>query len=381
MPTTPLTRPPPRPVGDSTASRAQGADRAGCQVQGGGRAAQGEVLPGPALHARGRPDCARHDRLPRRLRQCGAADLHLVRPLLRRQAADTQDQCAGGHERGWQAPLRGEGCAELPAIGAELHKLQVAEWLLQDPSGNYCYIADGANSMQQEILAQILSRRNKETGKLESMAISLDAISDKSSEGQHQKYTAALEAIAEGWEEAAKLGLLDVTVEVETAEPPTAEPTAEPTVEPTAAPANATAFHAQRRAELRAKLRAKIAGLRAAASMNDRAAPARKAARLARGGDGKGGEGDVMDDPTCAHHAVANTGEEGRKAIDKLLKEKMNITEEQSESDSAKVKALRTNVGWFSSPACSLIYQVRAACPRPPPCCMTSSAWSPLASF
>ena len=70
---------------------------------------------------------------------------------------------------------------------------------------------------------------------------------------------------------------------------------------------------------LRAKLRAKIAGLRASSTMNDRAAPARKAARLARGGDGTGGEGDVVDDPTCAHHAVANVGEEGRKAIDLSL--------------------------------------------------------------
>eukprot|EP00966_Prymnesium_polylepis_P174248 4031684-Prymnesium_polylepis.1 len=70
--------------------------------------------------------------------------------------------------------------------------------------------------------------------------------------------------------------------------------------------------------------------------MNDRAANGRKAARRARGGDGKGGEGDVTDDPTCAHHAVANIGEDGRKAIDKRLKAKMNITEEQSESDSAK---------------------------------------------
>ena len=51
-------------------------------------------------------------------------------------------------------------------------------------------------------------------------------------------------------------------------------------------------------------------------------------------------------------------GEDGRKAIDKVLKGKMNITDEQAESDAAKVKALRTSVGWFSSPACSLIYQV-----------------------
>lgn len=35
----------------------------------------------------------------------------------------------------------------------------------------------------------------------------------------------------------------------------------------------------------------------------------------------------------------------------------MNISDEQAESDAAKVKALRTSVGWFSSPACSLIYQ------------------------
>ena len=41
----------------------------------------------------------------------------------------------------------------------------------------------------------------------------------------------------------------------------------------------------------------------------------------------------MADDPTCAHHAVANVGEEGRKAIDAVLKAKMNITDEQAESD------------------------------------------------
>lgn len=68
---------------------------------------------------------------------------------------------------------------ELPAIGGELHKMQVAEWLLDDPEANYCYVADGANSQQKEILAQLLYRRNKETGKLESMAMSIDEIPDK----------------------------------------------------------------------------------------------------------------------------------------------------------------------------------------------------------
>ena len=78
------------------------------------------------------------------------------------------------------------------------------------------------------------------------------------------------------------------------------------------------------------------------------------------GGNGSGGEGDVDDGATCAHHAIANIGEEGRKAIDRGLKAKMNITDEQAETDAAKMKCLRTSVGWFSSPVCSLIYQVCA---------------------
>ena len=78
-------------------------------------------------------------------------------------------------------------CKELPALGGELHKLQLAEWLLEDPDGNYCYIADGANSQQKEILGSLLSRRSTETGKLEMMAIDIQEISDKTSEGQAKK--------------------------------------------------------------------------------------------------------------------------------------------------------------------------------------------------
>lgn len=272
---------------------------------------------------------------------------------------------------------------ELPAIGGELHKIQVGSWLLQDADAHYCYIADGANSQQREIFAQILSRRNKQTGRLESMALSIDELNDKSAEGEHSKFKAALASIAEAWEEADALGLLGTTEQdlpdgppATAAEPTTGGPTAadsstdgpaadqQPaTDEP---PADAAAFFALRRHILRARLHATIRDLKAAATMNDRASTARKAARRARGGDGSSGGGDVADDPTCAHHAVANIGEEGRKAIDKLLKAKMNITEEQSEADSAKVKALRTNVGWFSSPACSLIYQVAALPPASP---------------
>lgn len=248
---------------------------------------------------------------------------------------------------------------ELPAIGGELHKIQAGEWLLEDEDASYCYVADAANSQQKEILAQLLFRRNKESGKLESRALGIDEISDKTSAGQQQKFKAVLASIAEAWEEADALGLLrDVHEEAAAAGGEPANGAAADGEVAEGEAADAAAFHAQRRKALRAKLRANIAGLRASSTMNDRAAPARKAARLARGGDGTGGEGDVVDDPTCAHHAVANVGEDGRKAIDKVLKAKMNITEEQSEADGAKVKALRTNVGWFSSPACSLIYQV-----------------------
>jgi hypothetical protein len=47
----------------------------------------------------------------------------------------------------------------------------------------------------------------------------------------------------------------------------------------------------------------------------------------------------------------------------------MEITDAQAEGDAAKVKAMRTCVGWFSSPACALIYQVTqlAAAQRLPP--------------
>ena len=96
-------------------------------------------------------------------------------------------------------------------------------------------------------------------------------------------------------------------------------------------------------------------------SMNDRASPARAAARRVLGLP----DGD--NDPTCAEHALVNILEEGRKAIDKVLREMMNITDEQAGTDEKKIKAMRTCVGWFSSPACALIYQVRAlASPAPP---------------
>ena len=93
-------------------------------------------------------------------------------------------------------------------------------------------------------------------------------------------------------------------------------------------------------------------------SMNDRASTARAAARKVLGLP----DGD--DDPTCAEHGLVNILEEGRKAMDKVLREMMAITDAQAEGDAAKIKAMRTCVGWFSSPACALIYQVGTAAPR-----------------
>ena len=216
---------------------------------------------------------------------------------------------------------------ELPAIGNELHAMQVGQWLLEDPEASYCYVADAANSQQREILAQLLFRRNKQTGKLESMAMSIDEISDKTSVGQQKKFKSALASIAEAWGEAAELGALDDGW----------QPLSEAEEAAAEEPSTAADFFEQQRTGWRVGQKRKIAELTPASATNDRAAPARKAARLSRGGDGSGGSSDVQDDPTCAHHAVANVGEEGRKAIDKILKAKMAITEEQVRSWAPRV--------------------------------------------
>eukprot|EP00965_Chrysotila_dentata_P083994 2772507-Pleurochrysis_carterae.AAC.1 len=71
--------------------------------------------------------------------------------------------------------------------------------------------------------------------------------------------------------------------------------------------------------------------------MNDRAAAARKAARLVRGDDA------AADDQTCAHHAITNIFEEGRKAKDGVVRKIMNITDEMAATDAKKVKAMRTS--------------------------------------
>ena len=192
---------------------------------------------------------------------------------------------------------------EVLATLNQAHKLQMGVELLEHGDGSYCYIADGAESLQSEWLGQLLSRRDAATGKLHVMALDLSLLHSKTSEAQAAATKHSLKLIAE------LLNDLGITDEVRPA----------------------------------------ILNFRPASSMNDRAAPARKAARLVRGAD--------VDDPTCAHHAITNIFEEGRKAVDGVLRAMMNITEEQAAADAAKVKAMRTSVGWFSSPACAVIYQ------------------------
>lgn len=250
---------------------------------------------------------------------------------------------------------------EVSAVAGEAHKFQLGEWILSDADANYCYIADGANSLQQEMHAHLLSRRSKKNGKLESMAVSVNAVNDKTAEGQKAGFKQAMASINEAMQELADLNLLDPDMMVSMRlvdDERGSEVQQQPNDEPAARllPTNASSFFQRNRERMRAQLTNSIAELRPTSSMNDRASTARKGARLVCSKDGSGT--DVHDGATCAHHAVANIGEEARKAIDKILKRKMNITDEQAEADAAKIKALRTSVGWFSSPACSLIYQV-----------------------
>lgn len=251
---------------------------------------------------------------------------------------------------------------ELSAIAGEAHRFQLGEWLLQDADANFCYIADGANSLQQEMMAHLLSRRDQSSGKIESMAVGVDAIHDKSAENQAACYRQAMRAAAEAMCELSDLGLLEPELTakllIDQAPSSMSGTSSRDGTQDDSPAENAAAFFEQRRKRMQTMLKKKVAELVPTSSMNDRASTARKAARLVLGGDGKGGDGDVPNGATCGHHCVANVGEDGRKEIDWILRHDMQITDEQAESDASKIKALRTSVGWFSSPACSLIYQV-----------------------
>ena len=199
-------------------------------------------------------------------------------------------------------------CKEMASVMYQINKLQVGEWLLEymNSDETSCgYLADGAEAQQLERLGQVLSRRID--GKLQLMALDLNTVDSKTGEAQEAAYKQSIEEAIKLMESA---GLVD-----------------------------------ERAAELLRRFMPTCA-------CNDRAANGRKGARLVLG------LADGDDDPTCAEHALVNILEEGRKAMDAVLRELMNITEAQAEGDAEKIKAMRTCVGWFSSPVCALIYQV-----------------------
>jgi hypothetical protein len=168
----------------------------------------------------------------------------------------------------------------LRALMTQLNKLQAAEWmgdLLRDDEASCCYMADGAESLQSEWLAQILSKRDAD-GKLVLFAIDMAVMDSKTAEAQYARFTEALSEIADAAEAAAEI------------DAPTAE---------------------------------RLRRFKPTCSMNDRAPNARKAARLVLGLE----DGD--DDPTCAEHGLVNILEEARKAIDAIVRRMMNITDEQ----------------------------------------------------
>jgi hypothetical protein len=166
-------------------------------------------------------------------------------------------------------------------------------------------LADGAESQQLDYLGQLLARRVN--GKLEIKALDLAQLRGKCAVDQAAAWQNSLGEVADVMQKSGKVDERLVNL---------------------------------------------IRRFQLTCSMNDRASPARAAARLVLGLS----EGD--DDPTCAEHGLVNILEAGRKAMDAVLREMMNISDAQAEGDAEKIKAMRTCVGWFSSPACALIYQV-----------------------
>lgn len=202
-------------------------------------------------------------------------------------------------------------CKGLLPVLNQLHKLQVGKELLAGGlNAHYCYANDGAESLQRDFILHQLTRRVD--GKLQTMSVNIGQLHSKTAETQAKSFLEDLKEIAVLCQRAG------ITKEVS----------------PLITNPNVTS------------------------SINDRAATARKTARLVMA-KLRGVEVETIPDgPTCAEHAWVNILEEGRKAIDKVLRELVNISDEQAETDAKKVKAMRTAVGWFSSPACAVIYQV-----------------------
>ena len=86
---------------------------------------------------------------------------------------------------------------EMAAVMNEINKLQIGEWMLDylnSDETSCCYIADGAESQQIDYLGQLLTRRVN--GKIEIMALSLDALGGKTAVDQAAAFDASLEDVA-----------------------------------------------------------------------------------------------------------------------------------------------------------------------------------------
>lgn len=157
---------------------------------------------------------------------------------------------------------------------------KVGKWLLEymnSEETSCCYMADGAEAQQLERLGQMLARRID--GKLQVMAVDCNTVSSKTANAQAEAFKESIEEAIKLLEEA---GMVD-----------------------------------ERAAELLRRFMPTCA-------MSDRASPALAAARKVIGLE----DGD--NDPSCAEHGLVNILEEGRKAMDKVLRQMMEITEEQA---------------------------------------------------
>jgi hypothetical protein len=217
-----------------------------------------------------------------------------------------------------------------------------------------CYMADGANSQQQELLGQLLFRRDKNTGKLDSRVIAISSISDKTAAGQQVAYKEAMAALADSaWD----AGLTSRRAGEQRAEGPGGEDGdgAGSSSDPPTAAAGSSSDHAADAAaffEERRRLDAYLRNIKPASSMNDRAPNGRAAARLVCGAE-KGDDG-----ATCMEHGLVNVCEAGMKACDAHLRGKMNITDEMAASDANDIKGIARCVGWNNSPTGALGYAV-----------------------
>ena len=72
---------------------------------------------------------------------------------------------------------------ELGATLNAAHKLQIGVQLLETPGVPYTYISDGAESLQSEWLAQLLSMHDAD-GHLKCTALDLSLLHSKTSEAQ-----------------------------------------------------------------------------------------------------------------------------------------------------------------------------------------------------